>query len=246
MPDSAAALRKLDDVAVADPSLQPYAELLARALESAADPAWAEGVADLPAEAAARLGAGEPVLHGARLRAPGLEPSDTIDAALNLEPLEGPEATRAQLGLLPLLMAAGAACAPAVAGSGWQLGICPICAAWPALAESRGIDRPRVMRCGRCGSEWKLPWQLCPFCANADHATLSYLVSDTLGEAKRVFVCERCHGFLKTIATIAPIDSLAVPVEDLATLELDLVAIDAGFQRPAEPGFHLRAHIAPR
>ncbi len=55
-----------------------------------------------------------------------------------------------------------------------------------------------------------------------------------------------CQGFLKTIATIGPIDSLAVPVEDLATLELDLIAIDAGFQRPAEPGFHLRAHIAPR
>jgi formate dehydrogenase maturation protein FdhE len=105
------------------------------------------------------------------------------------------------------------------------------------------LARLRMRRCGRCGSAWQLPWQLCPFCANADHTSLTYLVSEQVGESRRVFACDRCQGYLKTLATLSPIEPLGVPVEDLASLELDIAALDAGRQRPSEPGFRLSANL---
>ena len=37
---------------------------------------------------------------------------------------------------------------------GWVEPFCPICGAWPALAEVRGIERSRYFRCLRCGAGW--------------------------------------------------------------------------------------------
>jgi hypothetical protein len=253
---------KLADIAAADPELAPFAELLGIALAAAREDVWGQtldGVAE-------RLGAGEPALHGSslvlplgaaealwerlagRLPPPGPFQSRWDRGLLGALRLEGSDDGAAgavsQLMLVPGLMAVGRACAPVVAESGWGNGICPVCAAWPALAESRGLERLRMLRCGRCGSQWKLPWQLCPFCAGVDYASLSYLYSDELGEARRVFTCGRCHGYLKTLATLAAVDPLAVPVEDLATLQLDMAALDAGFQRPSAAGFDLQVELS--
>ncbi|HLQ36129.1 MAG TPA: formate dehydrogenase accessory protein FdhE [Chloroflexota bacterium] len=260
----------LEEVAAGDPNLRPYTELLAGALEAAREPLWLQTVTGLEVSALARLHAGEPVLHGAVLSLPqqalttlydrlrGAIPSpaapgegegvgglslQALNEVLSLQLTDGPLATILQLALLPVLVAAAKNCAGAVAEAQWQNGICPVCAAWPALTESRGMDRLRMLRCGRCGSEWKLRWQLCPFCANDAHASLTYLYSDELGEARRVFACERCHGYLKTLATLSAIEPLSVAVQDLATLELDLAALDAGYQRPAEAGFSLDVQL---
>lgn len=245
----------LAEVAREDPDLTPYVTLLELALAAAAD-GWPVHVAD----AGARLCAGQPVLHQAplMLAKPRLLALHAALAAASTAPvMDGdllPALRRAlaledadpilQLTLLPLLQASGRAVDDAVATAGWSSGVCPVCAAWPALAESRGLERSRVLRCGRCGAGWKLPWQLCPFCANSDHASLTYLVSDEIGEARRVFACDRCGGYLKTLATLAPIPPLAVPVEDLATLTLDLAALDAGRQRPTQPGFQIDVRLA--
>jgi FdhE protein len=257
---------RLNTAAKADPGLQPYIALLDMALEAACDPIWAEAAAPLLPGAAARLRAAQPALHHVVLALPrpqtealykrlrnvlslstagagSLLAALTDALALKGQP-EAAESTILQLTLLPALLAAGRAFAPAVAEAGWTSGVCPVCAAWPPLAESRGLERTRVLRCGRCGSEWALPWQLCPFCDNGDHASLTYLTSEKIGEARRVFACDRCQGYLKTIATLTPVDRLDVPVEDLATLELDLAAVQAGRQRPSEPGFELSVDLA--
>lgn len=220
-------------------------------------------MAGLAHTATARLAAGEPALHHARLSLPrpavealhrrlhaaATEAGAAEEAAAGalLDQLRDALELRSagtilQLTLLPLLRAAGAACAEAVREAAWTAGMCPVCAAWPALAEARGLERPRVLRCGRCFSEWQLPWQLCPFCANDHHASLSYLFSEPLGESRRVFVCDRCGGYLKTLATLAPMP--LVPAEDLSSLELDLAALDAGKTRPSQPGFDLHVELA--
>ncbi len=173
---------------------------------------------------------------------------ELLEGALTLrqpEALAGLLGTVLQLTLVPLLMGATKVCAVEWAEIGtWTAGMCPMCAAWPSLAESRGLDRQRWLRCGRCGSGWVLPWQLCPFCANDSHAGLGYLYSEELGEARRVFACERCHGYLKTMATLSPIEPLLVPLEDLDSMELDLAAIDGGYQRPAESAFPLEVQLS--
>ncbi len=235
---------KLAELAADDESLRPYVRLLELALEACEDPRLAtavEGLIAAPSD-------GQPLLHGSRLLLPrrqmealwlalGGDERDLLVGLRNALELRDGD-TILQLTLLPVLHAARR---KLIADASWQAGICPVCAAWPALAESRGLDRARMLRCGRCEAEWQLPWQLCPFCANADHASLAYLYSDGTGEARRVFVCERCKGYLKTLATLSRIDE--VPVEDLASLDLDLAALDAGYQRPEQPGFDLQVQL---
>src|SRR6476619_1636166 len=64
------------------------------------------------------------------------------------------EAFAAVMALLqvPLLQAINRRCAQALKAS-WMEGYCPVCGAWPAFAETRGIERSRYLRCGRCGAE---------------------------------------------------------------------------------------------
>lgn len=40
---------------------------------------------------------------------------------------------------------------------GWSHGYCPVCGAWPALAEARGLERAPRLRCGRCAADWASP-----------------------------------------------------------------------------------------
>jgi len=259
-----AASSRLIEVAEGDPSLAPYTDLLEVALAAAGDQVWSDAAGSLFGSAQVHLRSGAPVLHQITLVLPkpatqalyqrlrtaaGVQELPTEPQAhvlaevLALRLPEGPSGTILQLTLLPLLMAVGRASADAVAEVAWNSGVCPVCAAWPALAESRGLERQRMLRCGRCGSAWQLPWQLCPFCANDQHAGLSYLYSGQTGEARRVFACDRCKGYLKTIATFVPLEQLDLPIDDLATLELDLAALDAGLLRPPQPGFELQVEL---
>jgi len=244
---------RLESLARESPELASYARLLSITLASAGEPAWAFARVDGAAAGPLR---GEPALHGATLALPraameglwrklaGKESDglslESLGDALCLHDEADPIV---QLALMPALQAVAAGCAKALAEVAWTSGVCPVCVAWPALAESRGLDRPRVLRCGRCASEWKLPWQLCPFCGNDDHASLGYLYDGQAGESRRIFTCENCRGYLKTLATLGPLSAREVAVEDLATLALDLVALERGFERPAQPGFELDVRV---
>ncbi len=48
-------------------------------------------------------------------------------------------ATLAHMAALPLLQACGRQAAPLLEGVAWGRGYCPVCAAWPTLAELRGL-----------------------------------------------------------------------------------------------------------
>ena len=58
----------------------------------------------------------------------------------------------AALAALPLLQAVGRRWADHLPAA-WSRGCCPLCGAWPTLAEARGIERSRRLRCARCGSD---------------------------------------------------------------------------------------------
>jgi len=66
----------------------------------------------------------------------------------------------------------------------WDRGYCPVCGAWPALAELVGPERRRVLRCTRCGVGWSWLVLLCPYCGNDDHRTLGVL-AEYAGSAER-------------------------------------------------------------
>jgi len=151
-------------------------------------------------------------------------------------------ASAADLAALPLLHACGRLLADAVPHF-WPHGYCPICAGWPTLSERRGLDRTRRLRCGRCGGDWQVEWLCCIYCGEREHERLGSLVSEEQGERLKVETCASCRGYLKSVATLQKIPPFELLLQDLETVELDLVALDHGFNRPSQPGFDLDVEL---
>jgi FdhE protein len=128
--------------------------------------------------------------------------------------------------------------------STWSQGYCPVCGAWPAFAEVRGIQRARHLRCGRCGCSWPMPVLACTYCATTDHDALGALVVDDKTARWSVDVCHSCSGYLKSFTTLQPTPSNEILVHDLASVDLELAAVARGFVRPQVHGFVLRASVA--
>jgi len=111
----------------------------------------------------------------------------------------------------------------------WDKGDCFVCGAPAALGELQGNDQSKHLRCGLCGADWPYARIRCARCGNDDHATLGILYQDPGPDKARVEVCERCRGYIKVIVTFAPTPPDLLPVEDLATLYLDGVALRDGY-----------------
>jgi len=158
------------------------------------------------------------------------DPSLLDEVAAQLEVPTAVVVPIADLAALPLLQACGRRFADRC--STWSEGHCPICGAWPTLAEMRGLERGRRLRCGRCGADWGSVPLLCPYCGNDDHESLTSLVPEKGGESRRIDACNRCRGYLKALAQLGPIRPELLVLEDLASVELDLAAIERGYQRP--------------
>jgi FdhE protein len=145
----------------------------------------------------------------------------------------------AALAVMPLLQALRRRFGPA-ADPHWEEGWCPICGGWPHLAEQRGLERARRLRCARCGGDWVQPGIRCPYCGVVGHEARASLVSEQDGEARKVETCSACRGYLKSVATLRPWAGDEVALTDLATVDLDLVALERAFERPQprplEPG----------
>jgi FdhE protein len=145
---------------------------------------------------------------------------------------------------LPLLRAGARFAGPPP--DAWPHGYCPACGAWPALAEARGLEGRRQLRCGRCGGDWPFDWLRCPFCGNGDHTTLGGLVSETAGDMRKVETCQPCRGYVKTVTTLVARSASEVVLEDVASAAFDVAAIEAGFSRPGAPGHVLGARVEAR
>jgi len=141
----------------------------------------------------------------------------------------------ASLIAMPMLQSCRRAWAERVP-TDWAYGYCPICGGWPALAEKRGLDGARHLRCGCCGGDWRTEWLRCPFCGEADHEKLGSLVAPDKMERETIEVCDGCSGYVKTMTTLNPIPPEHVVLEDLATVVLDIAALERGYRRPAAKG----------
>jgi len=147
----------------------------------------------------------------------------------------------AELLPLPFLQACGRRLPPRDAS--WPEGYCPTCGAWPALVEVRGIERARYLRCGRCGDEWQIHWLQCPFCDVNDHEQLASLVPQNGDSARAIDACKRCAGYVKSFTTLQGTEKLAVMINDLASVDLDIAAVEHGYRRPPGPGYFLNVTV---
>jgi len=139
---------------------------------------------------------------------------------------------------------------------GWSHGYCPVCGAWPALAEARGLERARRLRCGRCAADWGIAWLRCANCGMDDHTQLGGLVADSSASNARttadlawrttIETWLACRGYLKTVTTLGPTAADELGLLDLAAVELDVAALAQGHVRPAGLGVALGAQVQPR
>jgi hypothetical protein len=122
--------------------------------------------------------------------------------------------------------------APLVDAAGWGKGHCYVCGAAAALAELRGNNQFRHLRCSQCGADWPVQHLQCVYCGNDDHRSLSFIYAESPVPA-RAEVCDACNRYIKVIPSLEPLSPDLLAVEDLATLSLDLIAMERGYRHGA-------------
>ena len=115
----------------------------------------------------------------------------------------------------------------------WLKGYCPICGSAPILSILEG-QGARSLICSFCWHQWPVKRVYCPFCDNSDDKSLHYIFSEE-EEDLRVDLCNKCNKYLKTIDTRRTDRLIYPPLEQVATLHLDIKAREEGF----EPGIKL-------
>jgi formate dehydrogenase formation protein len=169
--------------------------------------------------------------QGERPRPAPAEDSPPLDKlSVDLSSAEGRSATDA--GGFPRA-AETAVTSLGAALTGWNRGYCPACGSWPALAEVVGGHR--VLRCSFCAVAWELATYACVYCEE-DADPFVTAAADEERKDRRIELCSRCAGYLKTVdvPALSPFPLLAIA--DLETMDLDLVAMERGYTRPPLPG----------
>lgn len=147
---------------------------------------------------------------------------DEADASFDLVELFIEESLR------PALEQVVARHGDAVAKSGWSEGYCPICGREPKIGEIRDEEGTRYLFCNQCGFEWSFLRIKCPFCGNEEQQTLAYFTVEG-DERRRVDVCNACKRYIKIVDFRETNQKADLDVEDIATLHLDMLANDEGY-----------------
>ncbi|MBM3237465.1 formate dehydrogenase accessory protein FdhE [Candidatus Poribacteria bacterium] len=136
----------------------------------------------------------------------------------------------------------------------WSGISCPICGSPPAISFLRGEEGRRILSCSFCSTEWQGRRMICYHCGNSEYQTLRYFYTQeddnslppvaevaklrsrncqTSGEEEkyRIDVCDKCKHYLKTFDSRKFDGEIIPPVEDIATLHLDILAAGEGYKR---------------
>jgi len=109
----------------------------------------------------------------------------------------------------------------------WQQGYCPVCGTSPVLSmlEAEGA---RSLICSFCWHKWPVKRVFCPYCNTTDSNILHYFFSENEKEY-RVYTCENCKKYIKTIDTKNAERLIYPPLEHVVTMHLDMKANEMGF-----------------
>jgi FdhE protein len=77
----------------------------------------------------------------------------------------------------------------------------------------------------------------------SDHDELVALVPQAGALNAAIDACNRCRGYVKTFTRLQGCAPETVMVEDLASVELDLAAIEQGYTRPPGAGYVLDVRV---
>jgi FdhE protein len=130
--------------------------------------------------------------------------------------------------LRPALEKVAARYGDAVRKADWAEGYCPVCGREPKIGEIRDEEGSRYLFCNQCGFEWNYLRIKCPFCGNEEQQSLAYFTIEG-DERYRVDVCNECKRYIKIVDFREAKQKADLDVEDIATLHLDMLANDEGY-----------------
>lgn len=110
-------------------------------------------------------------------------------------------------------------------------GLCPACGTLPVASVVRvdsGSQGYRYLHCALCATEWHLVRVTCSQCQNNEN--LGYHSIEGSPGAIRAESCDRCHTYRKILYQEKDADVEPV-ADDLASLTLDLLMAEAGYNR---------------
>ena len=121
-------------------------------------------------------------------------------------------------------------------------GVCPCCGSLPVASVVRlgaAINNLRYLHCSLCNSEWNVPRAICTAC-DTDQGVALHEVEGSKG-AVRAETCDSCRSYLKIVYQER--DPRVDPVaDDLATLALDVLVDEVGYERSGPNLFLIGAH----
>jgi FdhE protein len=110
----------------------------------------------------------------------------------------------------------------------WEKGYCPVCGNTPVMSAFE-TDGKRFLTCSFCWHKWPVARLFCPFCENREPGSLHYLFSEDEKEY-RIDVCDRCNKYIKNVDTRIIDRFVYLPLEQIASLHLDIMAKEKGFE----------------
>jgi formate dehydrogenase maturation protein FdhE len=167
----------------------------------------------------------------------GIANPESRTASVSASRIPNPESRMASisaLGARPPLAAATRledSLVAAAAGAARSQASCPICGALPTVGVLReeGQGAKRTLVCALCLAERDYLRVVCLACGEQQFDALPIYTAEQFAHV-RIEACESCRHYLKTIDLTK--DGLAVPpVDDIASLSLDLWARERGYVR---------------
>jgi FdhE protein len=110
-------------------------------------------------------------------------------------------------------------------------GVCPCCGFLPVASIVRmdgEVAKLRYLHCGLCNTEWHLERVICAACRDGNRIAYRYIEGSD--GTVRAETCDACKSYLKIIYREKSPEADPV-ADDLATLALDLLIDDAGYDR---------------
>jgi FdhE protein len=149
---------------------------------------------------------------------------ETIETAAREFKIDPPVLTLLlRLALRPALLNVSQAVLEQLDLNQWSYGHCPVCGSAPKLADFSGEGGMRTLHCSLCETAWPYTRLRCPFCENDNMEDLSYLRAES-EEGLRVDLCSHCGHYIKTIDLRELPGPIIVPLDDVATWHLDIIA----------------------
>ena len=119
-----------------------------------------------------------------------------------------------RLALLPVLAVWSAAAERLVPGLDWSRGTCPHCGSAPLLAELRGLEQFRFLRCGLCAGSWKVSRLGCAVCGELDPRQVVRISRPDHSSASLQW-CGSCGERLPMVTTLRPLHPFQLLIQEL-------------------------------